>query len=160
MTVSSLHQLSFLCMSIAAGALTGVLYNLLAAVRERGGGLAGAFLTDLLFWLAAGTALVYMSLRFNDGGIRGYQIFGAFCGFLIHGLCFGRLTMKLSRLIVKILAAVLYPLFFLIRGVGLYLRHINEKWRSLILKARQTAKRVAAPGKTRKKIRKKYKKLL
>lgn len=160
MTVSSLHQLSFLCMSIAAGALTGVLYNLLAAVRERGGGWAGAFITDMLFWVAAGTALVYMSLRFNDGGIRGYQIFGAFCGFLIHGLCFGRLTMRLCRLIVKVLAAVLYPLFFLVRGVGLYLRHINEKWHIVILKGRQAVRRAMAPGKTRKKIRKKYKKLL
>lgn len=160
MTVSSLAQLTFFGLSILAGMAAGMLYNLLAAIRGEAvrGGLA--LLTDLIFWLAAGTAMVFISLRFNDGGIRAYQIVGASCGFFLHWLLLSRITMKISRFIIKIIKIILSPAAFIFRGIVLYIKNIFEKVQCARLRLSQRLRRTAAYGKTRKKIRKKYKKML
>ncbi len=160
MTVSSLHQLGFFCLSIAAGAAVGVLYGLLTAAREALGSALAAALTDLIFWTAAGGALIYMSLRFNDGGIRAYQIFGVMSGCFAQYLLFGKITLGIARKIVRLAAIILFPIIFLLRGGVLFIGMVYEKARMAVIKIGQTANRLSARGKSRKKMRKKYKKLL
>lgn len=161
MTVSSIHQLSFFALNILAGLAVGAFYNLLVAAREEGSGSsAAALLADLLFWLAAGSAIVCMSLKFNDGGVRAYQILGAVCGFFLHYICLGGITMKIARFIVRVIAIILFPPAFLLRGAVLYIKQIAEKIKKLKIKIGQNIKRASSRGRTRKKIRKKYKKML
>ena len=97
---------------------------------------------------------------FNDGGIRGYQLLGAACGFALHYLCLGQISLPLARAVVRAAAIALFPAAFLLRGLGLYVKHIYGKARTMLLKICQSGKRVSTSRKRRKKIQKNYKKLL
>ena len=160
MTVSSLHQLSFFFISVLAGLLCGAFYNLLTAVREKERRGCLSLFTDLMFWTAAGAALIRLSIEFNDGGIRGYQIFGAVIGFALHYLCLSPVTLFFARWIVRIAMILLFPAAFLLRGIVLYVKQIISKMDTCKTKMRQYARRVSLRRKNHKKIQKNYKKML
>ena len=160
MTVSSTGQLRFFFLSVLAGLISGAFYNLLRAVREKTGRGPVGPLSDLFFWVFVGAALIKLSLDFNDGGIRGYQLLGAACGFLLHYLCLGGITLPLARAVVRAAALALFPVVFLMRGVVLYVKSLYDKMHIMLLKLRQSGKRVCAARKKHKKIQKKYKNLL
>lgn len=159
MTVSSLHQLNFFLFSIAAGGALSFLYCFMAEVRRRSvrGSSAAA---DILFWAAAAATVIASGLMLNDGGIRGYQLFGTVCGFILHSLCMGSFSARLCRILVEILAKLLSPLFFLCRGIYLYAANTLHKLSITVCKIKQNRQKMTARNKTRKKIRKKYKKML
>lgn len=160
MTVSSFHQLSFFFVSILAGLTCGAFYNLLTAVREKESRGCLSLFTDLLFWAAVGAALIRLSLEFNDGGIRGYQIFGAVIGFTLHYLCLSPVTLFLARWIVRIAMILLFPAAFLLRGIVLYIKQIIDKINASKMKIHQYARRISLRRKNHKKIQKNYKKML
>ena len=109
MTVSSAGQLRFFFLSVLAGLISGAFYNLLRAVREKNGRGPAGPVSDLFFWIFVGAALIKLSLDFNDGGIRGYQLLGAACGFALHYLCLGQITLPLARAVVRAAAIALFP---------------------------------------------------
>ena len=160
MTVSSSNQLSFFFVSILAGLFCGAFYNLLTAVREKERRGCLSLFTDLLFWTAVGAALIRLSIVFNDGGIRGYQIFGAVIGFMLHYLCLSPVTLFLARWIVRIAMILLFPAAFFMRGIALYLKQIIDKVDAFKTKIYQYARRVSLRRKNHKKIQKNYKKML
>lgn len=161
MTVSSMHQLTVLGLSVLLGGACGVVYAFLAVLRERlGGAGAASAAADLLFWMITAAAVIWLGLRFNDGGIRAYQLFAAACGFFLHGLCLGGVTAKAAELFFGALDLIAAPVKFLIRRMKRYLKNISDKLNNLKNKIRNNLKRSALIQKTRKKMRKKYKKLL
>lgn len=160
MTVSSSQQLGFFFLSVLAGLISGAFYNLMTAVREKGKRGCVSVFADLLFWTAVGAALIGLSLRFNDGGIRGYQLLGFFCGFALHYLCLSSVTLRLARLMVTAVATVLFPVIFLARGFVLYVGYLRRKAADFASKIRHYLLRRAQRRKNHKKIQKKYKKML
>ncbi len=161
MTVSSLNQLQLFLIGALTGAVCGAAGCFLSAVRSRyGAGGAIAALTDLAFWLFAAAALIWTGLRFNSGEIRAYQIFAAVCGCVLYGLCFGKITAKLSELVLKAVGIVLSPAAFLMRGFCLYVKSIAAKINKMRIKIGKNLSRRKTASTMRKKIRKNYKKML
>lgn len=160
MMVSSSNQLSFFLVSILAGLVSGAFYNLLTAIREKERRGCLSLFTDLLFWAAVGAAMIRLSMEFNDGGIRGYQIFGAVIGFALHYLCLSPVTLFLARWIVRIAMILLFPAAFLLRGIILYFKQITDKINASKTKLHQHTRRMSLRRKNHKKIQKKYKKML
>lgn len=160
MTVSSAHQLAILGLSVLAGAACAVVYGFVSVLRRRTGGSAASMAADLAFWLFAAAAVIWLGLRFNNGEIRIYQIFAAVCGFFLYGLCLGGVTAKAAELFFRALDFVFAPVKFLLRGMVLYIKDVYEKIANIKNKLRKNLNRSASIQKTRKKMRKKYKKLL
>lgn len=159
MMVSSLQQLDFFLFSILAGQGMGFLYNLLAAIQRKAGGRL-SLLSDYIFWSSMAATVIALGIKFNDGGIRGYQILGVMIGFILHFLVLGRISEKLASLIAEILAKLIFPLVFLMRGLGLYFESVLKKIGGFCSKISKNRQKVTARGKVRKKIQKKYKKML
>lgn len=161
MTVSSSLQLFSLLWAAAAGALCGAMAAVMSAVGRRfrpGRGLVMA--GDLLFWLLCGGVIIWLSLRMGDGGIRVCQLITAACFMALYLLCLGGLTRRLTDAVLGVLGVILSPLFFLGRGVKLYIADVKQKIGQIYTKIRRFAKHSTSVGKVRKKIRKNYKKMI
>ena len=161
MTVSNTDQLMTLLYGVLAGAVCGALACVLNAFRNELK--LGKFLStaaDLLFWLLSGVIVVAVNFSFGDGSVRVYQIFAAVGGLLLYALCLGRLTEKAASLILRGIKLVLYPAVFLLRGIRLYIGAIAQRLAGLRGIVQRARARIDSVGKVRKKIRKKYKKML
>ena len=161
MTVSNTGQLIALLCGMIAGAGCGAAAGVINALRSElrlGKFLGGA--ADLLLWIFAGVSMVWINLRFGDGSVRVYQIIAAVCGMVLYMLCFGRLTERAAGLVLRGIKLLFSPLAFLMRGIKLYLGAIAQKIRDKRDFIKRTFDRKASAGKVRKKLRKKYKKML
>lgn len=161
MTVSNTGQLMALLYGVLAGAGCGAVAGIINALRSElrlGSFLKGA--ADLLFWVFAGVIVVWVNLRFGDGSVRIYQILAAVCGLLLYTLCLGRLTERTAALALRGIKLLFSPLAFLLRGVRFYLEKGVGKLKKLRDYIKKTMGRMSSIGKVRKKIRKKYKKML
>lgn len=159
MTVSSLQQLDFFLMSVLAGVGVGFFYNFLAALRRKTGEKL-ALLSDFTFWVVAAAAVIIMGIKFNDGGIRGYQILGIGTGFTGHFLVLNRISEKVGAFFAGLLLKLMYPIAFILRGIVLYIREILNKTVRFFTKIAKIRQKIALRAKTRKKIQKKSKKML
>lgn len=161
MTVSSLEQLSALLYGVLAGVICGATASAVNGFREElKFPTAVSMALDLLFWVFAGALMVWFSLRFGDGGIRGYQILAAVCGFCLHGLCLSRLTEKGARMLARLCRLLLSPAAFLMRGARLYIEKIYKKITFALKRVKNGIGRSTQADRVRKKIQKNYKKML
>ncbi|MBQ8408865.1 MAG: spore cortex biosynthesis protein YabQ [Clostridia bacterium] len=123
--------LMLLLYAFLTGAALGVLYDCIRALKmfffvsysrtempplsrmRRAIAYAVTFLTDLIFWIAAGLASVIL-LYSVDGIFRGmiYPIIAI--GFLAYYLTLGRLVLRLSERLVALVKALLKKLFFIL----------------------------------------------
>ncbi len=161
MTVSAAVQLMALLRGLLTGGACGALAAVMNAVRERlrmGRGLSMVW--DLLFWLLCGLTVVLVDLRMGGEPFRGPQLIAAVCGLVLYLLTLGRLTERLTGLVMTGIRFALSPVFFLGRGLRLYLGAWAEKARSLFLLGRRRLRRRSSADRVRKKIRKNYKKML
>ena len=161
MTVSNTGQLMGLLCGLMAGACCGLMAGIVNAMRKELR--LGTFLTgaaDLMFWMLAGIVTVWINLRFGDGSVRIYQLIAAACGLLLYMLCLGRLTERAAGLALRGIKLVLSPAAFLLRGIKLYISAAAGRLGELRDLVRKTLDRIESAGKVRKKIRKKYKKML
>jgi hypothetical protein len=114
---------TLLLLAAALGAVLGVLYDCLRAIREifasRGAGgcrralsYAVTFLTDLVFWLTVGVSSVILLYGFCGGVFRGMVYLGIGAGFLLYSVSLGRAVRALLLLGIRLLK----------RGIGMLLR--------------------------------------
>ena len=83
MEIELMDQLRALLLSVALGALTGLLYDLLRPPRRRTGRAAGALL-DLLFCLLAGIGAFLYGMSAGNGRLGLWDLTGVLTGFLLY----------------------------------------------------------------------------
>lgn len=121
-------QTAYFFSSIALGAVLGVLYDLVRAVRiffkaSR----RDVILSDIIFFALCGVLTSLFALPFNKGNVRAFIVFGEAVGFLCFrltlGSVMGRFYEKAAVLIRKILRKIadfIKKLFDLLLKVGSY----------------------------------------
>lgn len=111
---------SLLLKSLLCGGILGVFYDILRAIKMLLGvrygecsefsSLGGravvfivTFITDLVFWVTAGLLSIALIYSVGDGRFRGMTYIALALGFLVYYLTLGRLMLKVSAFLVKIL---------------------------------------------------------
>ena len=83
MEIELMDQLRALLLSVALGALTGLLYDLLRPPRRRTGRTAGTLL-DILFCLLAGIGAFLYGMSAGNGRLGLWELTGILAGFLLY----------------------------------------------------------------------------
>ena len=121
-----------LLLSMALGAVLGVLYDCLRALRaifssqktgkgRRALSYAVTFVTDIAFWLTAGVSSVVLLYGFCGGVFRGMIYLGITMGFLLYSVSLGRVVRALLFLGIRLLK----------RGIGMLIHLLSVPIRAL-----------------------------
>ncbi len=90
-----IRQAQLFVHAVLTGAALLFVYDLLRMirriVRHR---VIGIALQDMLFWMFCALWLFAFMYRQNDGIIRGFLVFGAFCGMCLYSVCLSRWVVK------------------------------------------------------------------
>ena len=97
--------------AILLGTLLGAIYDLFRIIRiSFGGKVVAVFIEDIIFSIAALVLTFVFVIAFNNGELRFFILIGEFLGFTVYYFTVGKLTMLISKAIIK----VIKRLFFLI----------------------------------------------
>ena len=169
MSVSVTNQLHIFLLSLAGGALAGVLFDLFRTFRKLVH--TGTFwvgIQDLLFWFLAATAGFLFLYRTNYGQPRWYIFCGIVLGALFYHLLLGdypvrfflafvRLVTRLCRMLFRILLFPFFVLYRILWPVCLFLwRPCRFFIRFLRRKIRNFSEKISSEIKKIKKRRKMY----
>jgi len=123
MAVSVASQLYLLALSVATGAVIGVLYDLARAVRRRAARPAVGAVCDVLFSLAA-AGVFFLQVMQSGGELRIVGILGAALGCALYLVSLSRLVLPalegLLWLLGLLCALLALPLRLLARGTGIF----------------------------------------
>ena len=65
------------------------------------------YIEDILFWILAGTIVLFSMCKFCDGELRGYTVIGIILGAIIYLLTISTYIIKISLTIINILKKIL-----------------------------------------------------
>ena len=117
-----ISQMYLFLIFVANGILIGILFDFFRILRK-------SFKTkdiityieDLLFWILAGTSILYFIFVYNNGEIRLFMFLGIAIGLVLYMLIFSSLFIKinvsiitfLKNIFIKIFTIILIPFKFL-----------------------------------------------
>ncbi len=91
-----------------AGVFLGVVYDIFRFCRLIHRDVKTlVFLEDLLFALVASIVTFYFQIHYCSGWLRGFVLLGELLGFLAYHFTLGEITIRLFRLIVRIVSTIL-----------------------------------------------------
>lgn len=108
------NQLFCLLIFIITGIVIGILFDIFRILR-RSFKTADwvTYLQDILFWILAGSIMLFSIFTFNSGEIRSYVFIGIILGIIIYILAISRFFVKISVIIIKFFKKILsYPINF------------------------------------------------
>ena len=144
------EMLWMLVWALAMGIFVGMVYDLLRALRmltgldQRQGSTplyrVSLFAGDVILAVTAAVALILLCYYTNDGLLRGPAVWGMAGGFFVYVQTLGRLTLKvekvLSRLLRRLISFVLIPLSRpLLRGLHTLQKGAHAAWSASFGKA-------------------------
>ena len=105
-------QLFCLFIFIITGALIGVLFDIFRILRKSFHTSDWiTYIQDILFWILAGSLMLFSIFTFNNGEIRSYVFIGILIGIIVYILAISRFFVKSSVTIIGIFKKVLsYPI--------------------------------------------------
>lgn len=128
-------QTTVFLLACLAGILLGAVYDLFRFCRVLHRDIKPlVFLEDLLFSLTASAVTFYFQLAFCNGWLRGFVLLGELLGFLLYRFTLGEITIRLFRLAVQMVMAVLRWLWKWLLRPPLYLlvRILNKIYRIIL----------------------------
>ncbi len=106
------EQLNTFLMSLGAGFLLGVVYDILRCIRlSVSKGKAAVFVFDILYFLIFGFASFLFILAANYGEVRFFIIFGECIGALFYYFSFGLAAIKISDAVVRAFRFIIKLIF-------------------------------------------------
>ena len=144
------EMLWMLVWALATGIFVGMVYDLLRALRiltgldQRQGSTplyrVSLFVGDVILAVTAAVALILLCYYTNDGLLRGLAVWGMAGGFFVYVQTLGRLTLKvekvLARLVRRLISLVFVPLSRpLLRGLHTLQKGIHTAWSASFGKA-------------------------
>ena len=106
------EQLFCLLIFIVTGILIGLLFDIFRILRKSfHTSDIITYIQDILFWLLAGSMMLFSIFTFNHGEIRSYVFIGILIGIIIYMLAISRFFVKFSVKIIQFFKKVLsYPI--------------------------------------------------
>lgn len=106
------NQLFCLLIFIITGILIGVLFDIFRILRKSfHTSDIITYIQDILFWLLAGSIMLFSIFTFNHGEIRSYVFIGILIGIAIYMLVISRFFIKFSVAIIQFLKKIFsYPI--------------------------------------------------
>lgn len=162
MEVSSLSQLYVFFISVGAGAVCGVFFDIQRTIRKHF--YAGKWRTafeDILFTLFCIWVILAVGYIFDEGAIRYYLILGSISGALFYAAFLSSFFMKLSgKLLNLILKAVVLPTKKLLKAAAYPVRKILNFRKRFSAKRKKVLKNIFSKlGRRIKKLKKRIKML-
>ena len=112
---------------VCVGALSGVLFDLMRALRSNFKGAVMAAVTDAVYWIAVSVFVWYTLLFFYDGQIRFFEFFGLGIGLVLYFLLLSRLILRIFIGIFKLFFKILLtPAGFLYKIIKRMLLCLNK----------------------------------
>lgn len=158
MNVSVAGQTLEFAYSALLGVALGVLYDLFRVLRAyiKPGRVVTAVL-DVLYWVLAVCALIGFVLTVSGGQMRWYVLVGAFCGGFVYMCTISGLFFRAVRIIIKLcirlLRALVKPLYWIAGGLGKLGRRTDAKLKAWAAKPKKPKKpkkeKKKKPGKKR-----------
>lgn len=136
MTVSDAGQAKVFLINVLFGMAFVLIFDFFRALRRRHRGSAlYANLLDAVYFIAAFFPVLFLSLKFNFGAVRYYQLMGLFMGAFLHILIFSRFEVKIFERVIALSAAAaktalrtaLFPPVLIIRLTAAPLLAIERK---------------------------------
>ncbi len=134
MSANIMQEIYFLMHSIVLGVLITFIYDWIRIFRRIvSHNLFFISLEDMLFWIACSIRIFLMLYQENNGMLRWFAIVGASLGMLLYKILFGRFFVKyvtiflqkVIKLLEKILAFFLRPMYLLLRVIKRVIRKIR-----------------------------------
>ena len=109
------NQIILLLIFVITGTIIGILFDFFRIQRK----IIKHFdfityIQDILFWLLSGLIIIFSIMKFTNGELRSYMIFGIIVGVIIYFSIFSKFIMKISIIIIqffiKILSIILIPI--------------------------------------------------
>lgn len=102
------HDLTVFAAMLACAGVIGVLFDAVRTIRiMTGAGRVITDITDALFVLSGGAAVIYVLIKFNDGVLRLYELIGVLLGGAIYFFVLSRAVRTVMELIFKILRKII-----------------------------------------------------
>ena len=112
---------------VCTGALSGVLFDLMRAIRSNFKGTVMAAVTDAVYWMAVSVFVWYTLLIFYDGQIRFFEFLGLGIGLVLYFLLLSRLILRIFIGIFKLFFKILLtPAGFLYKIIRRMLLCLNS----------------------------------
>lgn len=108
------HQIYVLIVFILTGMCLGLLFDFFRIQRRV---LKTydfiTYIQDILFWILSGIILIFVIMKYTNGEIRIYMIFGIILGIILYLRLISKLFIKINttifKLILKIISIPLFP---------------------------------------------------
>lgn len=160
MTVSDAGQARVFLINVLCGMACVLIFDFFRALRRRHvGNAVYANVLDAVYFIAALFPVLFISLRFNFGAVRYYQIMGLLLGAFLHILLFSRFEVRIFERItaalavgakiilhaalcpiILILKLIIPPLLAFERAIMKIFAKISKKRESIKKKKRQNKK--------------------
>lgn len=99
--------------AILLGTLLGAIYDLFRIIRiSFGGKVVAVFIEDIIFSIAALVLTFVFVIAFNNGELRFFILIGEFLGFTVYYFTVGKLTMLISKAIIKVIKRLIFLISF------------------------------------------------
>ena len=117
-----MNELYIFLLFILTGISIGILFDIFRILRKSFKTLDFiTYIQDFLFWIFAGTILLYSIFSFNNGELRGYIFIGVIFGVFLYMLIFRKYFIKASVTIIRILKKIIYtPIKFILNIIIRY----------------------------------------
>ena len=106
------NQLFCLGIFVITGILIGLLFDIFRILRKSFHTADWiTYIQDVLFWILAGSMMLFSIFTFNHGEIRSYVFIGILVGIVIYMLAISKLVVKSSVTIILFIKKILsYPI--------------------------------------------------
>lgn len=153
------NQLFCLLIFTITGITIGILFDVFRILRKsfKTADII-TYLQDILFWLIAGSIILFSIFQFNHGEIRSYVFIGIMLGFVLYMITISKFIIKYSVFIIQWIKKIIsYPLHllekiiksFIIKPI-IFILNLAKKQGNKIYKK---AKNMTKPNKKAKKIK-------
>lgn len=103
------EQITLFCIFILNGFLIGLLFDFFRILRKTFKTKDFLiYLEDILFWLIAGSSIIYLIFVFNNGSIRMYMLFAIIVGAIAYVKTFSKYVIKINVYILNKIKNIVY----------------------------------------------------
>lgn len=85
------------------------------------------YIQDILFWIVSGLIIIFVIMKYTNGEIRIYMVFGIILGILIYFLIISKYIMKIFVCILSFLLNIIGKLLFPLKKIY---KIIKKDWKN------------------------------
>lgn len=127
MNDSTSNQITTLLIFAITGIIIGILFDFFRIQRK----IIKTFdfvtyIQDILFWLFSGIIVIFSVMKFTNGELRSYMVFGIVLGIIIYFSIFSKFIMKISVSIIQFLLKIISILLFPVKK---FCKIIKKSWK-------------------------------